>query len=180
VAAVHGVLCAVVIGGVGLTFKDKLVPLAPATSMASASAGAPKPVPVPLSVTEVVTAPRKDALEPRASIVVDSPAFDPDAIDGDELKRSVTSRKAALLKCFEKELKAGHARSGTLGLRFNISRVGRHSEFVVEENTLGTEAVAGCARTTMRAWVLPFKLQAETPVSFIFQFEAPPPVDPIH
>lgn len=110
----------------------------------------------------------------RGKVDVLAPEVESDAINREQLTTYIRKRSPALLRCYEQELKRNPSLKGKLVLRFNITPTGRTTEIDVEENTLGSEAVASCARTAIRSWVLPFKPQEEVPVASAFVFARVP------
>ena len=70
----------------------------------------------------------------------------------------------------EKELKRNPNLKGKVVVRFVIKPTGRAGDIEIEENTLGSEAVGSCIRTTIRNWAFPFRPDSETAVSYPFVF----------
>ena len=54
-------------------------------------------------------------------------------------------------------------------VRFTITQAGRTGDIDIEENTLGSGAVASCI-TVMRSWIFPFKPADDVPVPYPFVF----------
>ncbi|GHG93732.1 AgmX/PglI C-terminal domain-containing protein [Comamonas sp. JC664] len=99
-----------------------------------------------------------------------TPEIESADVDRDALARYVRARKAAIQSCYEKELKRNPNLKGKVVVRFTIKTSGRAGDIEIEENTLGSEAVGSCIRTTIRSWVFPFKPDDETAVSYPFVF----------
>ncbi|QDE67146.1 hypothetical protein BHS09_09125 [Myxococcus xanthus] len=99
-----------------------------------------------------------------------TPEIESSDVDRDALARYVRARKAAIQSCYEKELKRNPNLKGKVVVRFTIKTSGRAGDIEIEENTLGSEAVGSCIRTTIRSWVFPFKPDDETAVSYPFVF----------
>ena len=91
-------------------------------------------------------------------------------VDRAALARYVRSRLKSIQSCYEKELKRNPTLKGKVVVRFVIKPSGRAGEVEIEENTLGSEAVGSCIRTTIRNWAFPFKPDSDTAVSYPFVF----------
>lgn len=89
-------------------------------------------------------------------------------VDKGALVRFIKVRLSAIRNCYEKELKRNPNLKGKITVRFTIQTNGRTSDVEIEENTLGSEAVASCIKTVVRGWTLPFKPEDEVPVSYPF------------
>jgi TonB family protein len=99
-----------------------------------------------------------------------APDIESSDVDRNALARYVRSRLKAIQSCYEKELKRNPSLKGRVVVRFTIKPSGRAGDIEIEENTLGSEAVGSCIRTTIRSWVFPFKPDSETAVSYPFVF----------
>lgn len=108
---------------------------------------------------------------PLAVASLGKPEFDGSDLEREKLQSYVAARRGGLLNCYEKEQRRSAIGAGTVSVRFKITPVGRASGVEVEENTLGSEAVASCIRVTLRGWVFPFKPEAEVSVLYPFHFE---------
>lgn len=93
-------------------------------------------------------------------------------VDREALSRYVRSRKAAILGCYEKELRRNATLKGRIVVIFTITRLGRASEIGIEEDTVGNEAVGSCIKSIIRGWVFPFKPEQDVPVAYPFIFSA--------
>jgi hypothetical protein len=99
-----------------------------------------------------------------------APDIESSDVDRNALARYVRSRLKSIQSCYEKELKRNPSLKGKVVVRFTIKPSGRAGDIEIEENTLGSEAVGSCIRTTIRSWVFPFKPDSETAVSYPFVF----------
>lgn len=106
----------------------------------------------------------------RGRVADAAPEVESGDVDREALARYVRARKAAIQACYEKELKRNPSLKGKVVVRFSISTSGRPTDIEIEENTLGNDAVASCIRATIRAWVFPFRPDAEVPVAYPFVF----------
>lgn len=96
------------------------------------------------------------------------------AVDRQKLVGFVGARKAALRACYERELKRDPSLQGRVVVRFTITTRGDASDIDIEENTVGTDAVAACLRSVVRGWRLPFQPRDDVPVVFPFVFARTP------
>ncbi len=99
-----------------------------------------------------------------------APDVESSDVDRAALARYVRSRLKSIQSCYEKELKRNPNLKGKVVVRFVIKPSGRAGEVEIEENTLGSEAVGSCIRTTIRNWAFPFKPDSDTAVSYPFVF----------
>lgn len=99
-----------------------------------------------------------------------APDVESSDVDRAALARYVRSRLKSIQSCYEKELKRNPTLKGKVVVRFVIKPSGRAGEVEIEENTLGSEAVGSCIRTTIRNWAFPFKPDSDTAVSYPFVF----------
>ncbi|WP_164006892.1 AgmX/PglI C-terminal domain-containing protein [Pyxidicoccus trucidator] len=99
-----------------------------------------------------------------------TPDVESSDVDRAALARYVRSRLKSIQSCYEKELKRNPNLKGKVVVRFVIKPSGRAGEIEIEENTLGSEAVGSCIRTTIRNWAFPFKPDSDTAVSYPFVF----------
>ena len=99
-----------------------------------------------------------------------APEVESSDVDRNALARYVKARLKAIQNCYEKELKRNPSLKGKVLVRFNIRPNGRTGDIEIEENTLGSDAVASCIRTVIRSWVFPFKPEDEVPVAYPFVF----------
>jgi hypothetical protein len=106
----------------------------------------------------------------RGRVADAAPEVESGEVDRDALNRYVKARKAAIVACYEKELKRNPTMKGKVVVRFSISTSGRATEIDIEENTLGNDAVSACIKAIIRTWVFPFKPESEVPVAFPFVF----------
>jgi hypothetical protein len=106
----------------------------------------------------------------RGRVADAAPEVESGAVDREALNRYVKARKAAIVACYEKELKRNPTMKGKVVVRFSISTAGRATEIDIEENTLGNDAVSACIKAIIRTWVFPFKPDSEVPVAFPFVF----------
>ncbi|MCP3104177.1 AgmX/PglI C-terminal domain-containing protein [Myxococcus sp. K15C18031901] len=112
----------------------------------------------------------KKEVELKGRVQDAAPEVDSSDVDRDALARYVRARKGAIQSCYEKELKRNPNLKGKVVVRFSITPTGRVGDFDIDENTLGSEAVASCIRAVIRAWVFPFKPDADATVSYPFVF----------
>ncbi|MCE9673800.1 AgmX/PglI C-terminal domain-containing protein [Myxococcus stipitatus] len=112
----------------------------------------------------------KKEVEVKGRVQDAAPEVDSSEVDRDALARYVRARKGAIQSCYEKELKRNPNLKGKVVVRFSITPTGRVGEFDIDENTLGSESVASCIRAVIRAWVFPFKPDADATVSYPFVF----------
>lgn len=106
----------------------------------------------------------------RGRVADAAPEVDSADVDREALNRYVKARKAAIVACYEKELKRNPSMKGKVVVRFSIATSGRATEIEIEENTLGNDAVGACIKSIIRTWVFPFKPESEVPVAFPFVF----------
>lgn len=99
-----------------------------------------------------------------------APEVESSDVDRAALARYVRSRLKSIQSCYEKELKRNPNLKGKVLVRFVIRPTGRVGDIDIEENTLGSEAVGSCIRTTIRNWTFPFRPDSETAVSYPFVF----------
>ncbi|MCY1016063.1 AgmX/PglI C-terminal domain-containing protein [Pyxidicoccus sp. MSG2] len=99
-----------------------------------------------------------------------TPDVESSDVDRAALARYVRSRLKSIQSCYEKELKRNPNLKGKVVVRFVIKPSGRAGEVEIEENTLGSESVGSCIRTTIRNWSFPFKPDSDTAVSYPFVF----------
>ena len=106
----------------------------------------------------------------RGRVADAKPVLEGKSIDREALARYVRSRKAAILGCYEKELRRFPTLKGKVVVHFVITQLGRASEIAIEEDTMGNEAVASCVKSIIRGWVFPFKPDVDVPVGYPFVF----------
>ncbi len=106
----------------------------------------------------------------RGRVADAAPEVESGEVDREALNRYVKARKAAIVACYEKELKRNPSMKGKVVVRFSIATSGRATEIEIEENTLGNDAVSACIKAIIRTWVFPFKPESEVPVAFPFVF----------
>ncbi|MBL8949505.1 MAG: TonB family protein [Myxococcaceae bacterium] len=106
----------------------------------------------------------------RGRVADAAPEVDSSDVDREALNRYVKARKAAIVACYEKELKRNPSMKGKVVVRFSISTSGRATEIEIEENSLGNDAVGACIKSIIRTWVFPFKPDSDVPVAFPFVF----------
>jgi len=106
----------------------------------------------------------------RGRVADAAPEVDSADVDREALNRYVKARKAAIVACYEKELKRNPSMKGKVVVRFSISTSGRATDIEIEENSLGNDAVGACIKSIIRTWVFPFKPDSEVPVAFPFVF----------
>ncbi|MCP3167531.1 AgmX/PglI C-terminal domain-containing protein [Myxococcus qinghaiensis] len=112
----------------------------------------------------------KKEVEVKGRVQDSTPEVDSSDVDRDALARYVRARKGAIQSCYEKELKRNPNLKGKVVVRFSITPSGRVGDFDIDENTLGSEAVASCIRAAIRGWVFPFKPESAATVSYPFVF----------
>jgi hypothetical protein len=112
----------------------------------------------------------KKEVEISGRVSTATPEVDSSDVDREALARYIKTRLKAIQGCYEKELKRNPSLKGKVMVRFNILPSGRTGEIEIEENTLGSDAVASCIRTVVRGWVFPFKPDDEVPVAYPFVF----------
>ncbi|AGC43535.1 hypothetical protein MYSTI_02208 [Myxococcus stipitatus DSM 14675] len=112
----------------------------------------------------------KKEVEVKGRVQESAPEVDSSDVDRDALARYVRARKGAIQSCYEKELKRNPNLKGKVVVRFSILPSGRVGDFEIDENTLGSEAVASCIRAAIRGWVFPFKPDDAATVSYPFVF----------
>ncbi len=103
----------------------------------------------------------EEALEPQ------TPGLDVDAIS-----RFLAGRRRAVQLCYERELKHHPTLAGRLVVRLSISPTGRAADVEIEDNALGSDAVASCVRTLMRTWSFPVHPAEEAALSVPYIFSA--------
>ena len=91
-------------------------------------------------------------------------------IDRDSLARFVKVRLKSIQACYERELKRNASLKGKIVVRFSIGENGRVKDVDIDENTMGSDEVANCIKTTIKAWTTPFKPAGDVPVSYPFVF----------
>lgn len=92
-------------------------------------------------------------------------------IDMSVLERYIRARKAALLGCYEKQLRLQPALHGSIPVHFSITTTGRASGITTDNETM--QPVSTCIALMIRGWVFPFKPAADARVSLILKFEVP-------
>ncbi|HEX5752285.1 MAG TPA: AgmX/PglI C-terminal domain-containing protein [Archangium sp.] len=112
----------------------------------------------------------KKEVEISGRVSAATPEVDSSDVDREALARYIKTRLKAIQGCYEKELKRNPSLKGKVMVRFNILPSGRTGDIEIEENTLGSDAVASCIRTVVRGWVFPFKPDDEVPVAYPFVF----------
>lgn len=112
----------------------------------------------------------KKEVEVSGRVSAATPEVESSDVDRAALARYIKSRLKAIQGCYEKELKRNPSLKGKVMVRFNIRPNGRTGEIEIEENTLGSDAVASCIRTVVRGWVFPFKPDDDVPVAYPFVF----------
>lgn len=106
----------------------------------------------------------------RGGVSMQTPEVESTSVDREKLAAYVRGRKSAIQQCYEKELKRNPTLKGKVVVRFTINTTGRAIEIDIEENSLGSEAVAACIKTVIRGWVFPFKPPSDVPVAYPFVF----------
>jgi hypothetical protein len=99
-----------------------------------------------------------------------APEVESSDVDREALARYVRQRIKAITGCYEKELKRNPSLKGKIVIRFSIKPSGRAEDIDIEENTLGSDAVASCIRAVIRGWIFPFKPSDDVPVAYPFVF----------
>lgn len=112
----------------------------------------------------------KKEVELSGRVTASTPEVESSDVDREALARYIKTRLKAVQGCYEKELKRNPSLKGKVLVRFNILPSGRTGEIEIEENTLGSDAVASCIRTAVRGWTFPFKPDDEVPVAYPFVF----------
>jgi outer membrane biosynthesis protein TonB len=112
----------------------------------------------------------KKEVEVSGRVTASTPEVESSEVDREALARFIKSRLKSIQGCYEKELKRNPSLKGKVMVRFTILPSGRAGEIEIEENTLGSDAVASCIRTVVRGWMFPFKPDDEVPVAYPFVF----------
>ncbi|WNG39097.1 AgmX/PglI C-terminal domain-containing protein [Archangium violaceum] len=112
----------------------------------------------------------KKEVEVSGRVTSSAPEVESSEVDRDALARYVKSRLRSIQGCYEKELKRNPNLKGKVLVRFSIRPTGRTGEIEIEENTLGSDAVASCIRAVIRGWVFPFKPDDDVSVAYPFVF----------
>jgi len=112
----------------------------------------------------------KRDVEVTGRVTSSSPEVDSVDVDPADIARYVKARLKAIQNCYERELKRNRNLRGRVVVGFTIQETGRTANVVVEENTLGNEAVGTCVRSLIRTWAFPFRPEGEVPVSYPFVF----------
>ncbi|HEX8538094.1 MAG TPA: AgmX/PglI C-terminal domain-containing protein, partial [Cystobacter sp.] len=94
----------------------------------------------------------KKEVEISGRVTTSTPEVESSDVDREALARYIKTRLKAIQGCYEKELKRNPSLKGKVLVRFNILPSGRTGEIEIEENTLGSDAVASCIRTVVRGW----------------------------
>ena len=123
---------------------------------------------VPSSYAEL-KAPKPGALV-RGRLADAEPKLFSREIETEALARYIRARKAAILGCYEKELRKNPALSGKVVVQFLITPKGRASEVGLMEDLIGNEAVGSCIKAILRSWVFPFKPSQSVQVFHSFAF----------
>ncbi len=110
--------------------------------------------------TQVTSTVHEEPLEPAAGL------------DVEVLARFLAGRRRAVQLCYERELKHHPSLAGRLVVRLSIAPSGRASQVEVEENALGSDALASCVATLMRAWSFPVHPAEEAALSVPYIFSA--------
>jgi TonB family protein len=108
--------------------------------------------------------------EVQARTTLETAEVESTTVDRDQLSRYVKSRLRAVTSCYEKELKRNPSLKGRVVVQFTIKPDGRTTDVNVNENTVGSDAVAQCIRFLIRAWTFPFKPEKEATVAYPFSF----------
>lgn len=106
----------------------------------------------------------------KGNMQIQAPEVESADVNREALASYVRTRKSAIQGCYERELKRSPTLKGKVVVRFTIGTNGRASDIEIEENTLGSEAVASCIKTVIRGWNFPFKPPSEVPVAYPFVF----------
>ncbi len=80
----------------------------------------------------------------------------------------VNARKKAVVSCYERQLVRNRSLKGKLVVRLHLDGPGRPSEVEVDDEGLGSDAVASCVRTVVGGWVFPFAARADVELPFVF------------
>ncbi len=80
----------------------------------------------------------------------------------------VNARKKAVVSCYERQLVRNRSLKGKLVVRLHLDGPGRPSEVEVDDEGLGSDAVASCVRTIVGGWVFPFAARADVELPFVF------------
>lgn len=112
----------------------------------------------------------KRDVEVTGRVTSSAPEVDSADVNPADIARYVRARLTAIQNCYERELKRNQSLRGRVVVAFTIQENGRTSDVVIDENTLGNEAVGTCIRSLIRTWAFPFRPEAEVPVSYPFVF----------
>lgn len=148
----------------------------------------------PPTVVKVETEIRFSVAAPKRPVVIDTPGPVPDAfrgmntelfirgkldlelekvssgeVDMAMLERYVRSRRAALLGCYEKQLRNQPALQGSIPVHFTLTPLGRPTGITAESEVM--KPVGTCLALMIRGWVFPFRPTADTHVSMVLRFE---------
>lgn len=95
-------------------------------------------------------------------------------VDRQKLNAYLRARQAAVMSCYQRELRRNPSLAGTVKVRFAISPAGRAIDLELEETLAGGAAVGSCVKTVVRGWVFPFKPEEAVQVAIPFLFTSVP------
>ncbi|HVO21950.1 MAG TPA: AgmX/PglI C-terminal domain-containing protein [Anaeromyxobacter sp.] len=104
------------------------------------------------------------------SVAAEAAEIDSSDVDQGKLGAFVRARMGLLKACYENALKRNPGLKGRMRIRFTILETGGISELSVVENGLGSQDVATCVASTMRAWRLPFRPSGPVSVDYPLVF----------
>jgi TonB family protein len=104
------------------------------------------------------------------SVAAEAAEIDSSDVDQGKLGAFVRARMGLLKACYENALKRNPGLKGRMRIRFTILETGGISDLSVVENGLGSQDVAACVASTMRAWRMPFRPSGPVSVDYPLVF----------
>lgn len=128
----------------------------------------PAPMPDPGPASPRPEGNRDDEVRGRVAAV--APELSAGDLEREALTRYVRARQAAMLGCYERELKRDPSLTGQVVMQVSISTSGRPGEIQISKSSMNNDAVEACMISIVRTWVFPFRPKADVVVAFPFVF----------
>lgn len=143
-----------------LDFCDFSKPSPRAVKPVVADLPAPSPPTAAIRVVDIQQGPEARAAPSEAPVTAD------------DVEHYVIAREETIQSCYDSEwIRHRNLSRGTITMRFAITPSGRVADITIEENTLGSEAVATCAKSTIRTWAFPFRPGEKVVFTHQFKFK---------
>jgi hypothetical protein len=115
-------------------------------------------------------APAPAPAAPRANVALgDSPEIR-GGIDHEKVSLAIRIHKVAIQSCYQKALATDPTLKGKLTVHFTIATTGEVSACEIVNDSVHSDALAGCVTRVIRSWVLPLKTEEPVEVSYPFVF----------